>query len=365
MATVLIVIAILVFLIVAHEFGHFLTAKLFKVKVEEFGIGYPPRALTFGKWGGTEYTLNWLPFGGFVRLFGDSVGESDVQARGSLHAAKRHVQALILIAGVAMNALAAWLLFTSAFMIGTWQPVATPDGEQTRVFITAVVAGSPAQAAGLAAGDELLSVSDAKGNSPDLPLSPDTIVAFVSAHAGKVLTVTYVRGGETSQANMTPAQGVLASEAGQPALGVALVLAAQKSEGFIQAARDGAYETVATLGSVLSGLWQIAAGSVRGAPNLTDVAGPVGIVSYVGQAMRSGTGALLALAASISVNLVVINLIPIPALDGGRLLMLGIEALRGRKTRAVTVMLVNAIGITLIIVFMAAVTYHDIARLLH
>src|SRR5690348_14059897 len=109
--TILLVVAILVFLIVAHELGHFIAAKIFKVRVDEFGIGYPPRAFLIGKLGGTEYTLNWIPFGGFVRLFGedDSIGGS--HTRGSLVAAKPWKQAIILVAGVTANALVGWMLF--------------------------------------------------------------------------------------------------------------------------------------------------------------------------------------------------------------------------------------------------------------
>ncbi|MDZ4227199.1 MAG: site-2 protease family protein, partial [Patescibacteria group bacterium] len=120
MLTALLVIGILVLLIVVHELGHFVAAKLSGVKVEEFGVGYPPRAFTLGKFGGTEYTLNWIPFGGFVRLFGDA-GEGE-HGRGSLVDAPRWKQALILVAGVAMNALTAWILFAVAFHIGVPQP---------------------------------------------------------------------------------------------------------------------------------------------------------------------------------------------------------------------------------------------------
>src|SRR3990167_8426040 len=116
MLTILLVIGILVALIIVHELGHFLAAKFFRVKVEEFGVGYPPRAFIFGKWGGTEYTLNWLPFGGFVRLFGD-VGEGQ-HGPGSVVDKRRGIQATILIAGVFMNAVAAWALFTGALYAG-------------------------------------------------------------------------------------------------------------------------------------------------------------------------------------------------------------------------------------------------------
>src|SRR3569832_2217708 len=108
--TAFLVIAILVLLIVVHELGHFIAAKIFGVKVIEFGIGYPPRALTFGIWGGTEYTLNWIPFGGFVRLFGDD--DDGRHGKGTFIDAPRWRQAVILVAGVTMNLIAAWALFT-------------------------------------------------------------------------------------------------------------------------------------------------------------------------------------------------------------------------------------------------------------
>src|SRR3989344_9516977 len=143
MMTALLVVGILVFLIVVHELGHFVAAKISRVKVEEFGIGYPPRAFTFGRIGGTEYTLNWIPFGGFVRLYGD-VGEGQHGA-GSLVDSNRAVQALILVAGVAMNALVAWALFAAALHAGIPRVVDVPvEGETVRLVVANVVPGSPA-----------------------------------------------------------------------------------------------------------------------------------------------------------------------------------------------------------------------------
>ena len=160
--TALLVIALFVALVVAHEFGHFIVAKFTRVRVEEFGVGYPPRAFLLGKWGGTEYSLNWLPLGGFVRLYGEE--ETGAHGAGSVEDAPRAVQAIILIAGVAANALVAWLLFAWAFHLGTPAVVreALP-GEQVQLFVSDVVPGSPASAAGLAAGDEIMALEDPQG----------------------------------------------------------------------------------------------------------------------------------------------------------------------------------------------------------
>jgi regulator of sigma E protease len=362
MLTALLVIAILIFLIVAHEFGHFLAAKAFRVRVEEFGIGYPPRALTFGKLGDTVYTLNWIPFGGFVRLFGDE-GE-DQHGRGSLVDAARWKQAVILIAGVAMNAVGAWALFAVALHLGVPTAVTSaPPGAHVQLMVTDVVPGSPAAAAGLAPGDVITSLTDNKGVAL-ATLTPDTVVAYVSARGGKPLSLSYTDNGKASSATVTPANAVIPGEAGQPALGIALSLVAIRSEGWGEASIDAFHETYSAFGEVGGDLWSLAASSARGALNLSTVVGPVGIVSYVGQAAQNGFGSVLLLAGIISVNLVIINLLPIPALDGGRLLVLILEGVFRRSAPRLLIQLLNAIGVALIILLMVVVTYHDVTRLL-
>ncbi len=362
MLTALLVIVILVFLIVVHELGHFVAAKLSGVKVEEFGIGYPPRAFTFGTFGGTEYTLNWIPFGGFVRLFGDE-GQKQ-HGKGSFLDAARWKQALILVAGVAMNALMAWLLLAIALHIGVPQSVAQPlPGEATRLIVADVVADSPASIAGIKPGDELVGVSDEMGTRIIDTFTPDTVVAFVQSHAGKPLEVVYKHAGVEKSATMTPAQGVLDNAAGQPALGVALVLVANRSLPWGQSAIDAFLDTLDSFRSVGANLWSLVAGAFTGGIDLSQVVGPVGIVSYVGEASQNGFGAVLMLASIISVNLAVINIIPIPALDGGRLAVLAIEVATRRAAPVFAMRVVNAVGITLIVLLMIVVTYHDIGRL--
>lgn len=363
MFTALTVIAILVLLIVVHELGHFIAAKLSGVKVEEFGIGYPPRAFSLGIFGGTEYTINWLPFGGFVRLFGESGDQ--VRGKGSLQDAPRWKQATILAAGVAMNALTAWILFTVAFHIGILQPITEPRaGEVAHVVVADVVAGSPASLVGLKPGDEILAMSDEEGRSAAEPLTPEGIVVFVRDHAGDTLGITYKSVGEERHATITPVQGVIEQQADQPALGIALALVANRSEGWGTSMKNATKETIASFRSVVDSLWALLGTAARGDPDIAGVVGPVGIVSYVDAASQNGIGAVLMLAALISVNLAIINLIPIPALDGGRLAILGIEAVTRRGAPRIAVGLLNSLGIALIILLMLVVTYHDIARLL-
>lgn len=362
MITVLIVIAILVVLIVVHEFGHFIAAKVFGVRVQEFGIGYPPRAFTFGSWGGTEYTLNWIPFGGFVRLFGDE-GEPE-HGKGAFVDAPRWKQAVILVAGVCMNALLAWVLFACSLHVGVPQAIpAAPAGQKAWLVVTDVVPGSPAAAAGIEPGDEITAMHDPSGASPE-SLSPDAAVAYVSARGGDRITLDYIRNGTSGEAVVTPANAVIPGAAGRPALGIALALVSVQAEPWRQAIADAFYQTGNAFATVGSDLWGLLAGAVHGQPNLSGVVGPVGIVGYVNEAEQTGLGSVLLLAALISVNLAIINLIPVPALDGGRLFVLAIEAVMRKSAPRVVLELLNTIGVVCIILLMIVVTYHDVARLL-
>ncbi|MDO8553071.1 MAG: M50 family metallopeptidase [bacterium] len=361
MITALLVIAILVVLIVAHELGHFIAAKIFKVRVEEFGVGYPPRAFLFGKIGETEYTFNWLPFGGFVRLFGDE-GEKQ-HGSGSFVDAPRHVQALILVAGVLANAIVAWGLFAGALALGIPRVLDSKStNENAHLVVADVVAGSPAEAAGIASGDEIVSVRDESGSELAVP-TPDTVMDFVRSRAGKQIFVTYERAGTTTVAALRPAHAVISDNVGMPAIGVALVLVSTDPLSATDALKESFYRTKDAFKQVGGGLWTILRGVLAGKPNLSDVVGPVGLVGVVSDAATHGFANVLALAGFISVNLAIINLIPIPALDGGRLLLLAIETVSRRKAPHILIQILNLLGVVLIAILMITVTYQDIARL--
>ncbi|MBI2610496.1 site-2 protease family protein [Candidatus Kaiserbacteria bacterium] len=361
MITALLVIGILVFLIVVHELGHFIAAKIVRVKVEEFGIGYPPRAFTIGRLGSTEYTLNWIPFGGFVRLYGD-VGEGEHGA-GSLVDANRAVQAIILIAGVVMNALAAWGLFVAALHVGVPRVVdVPPEGEVVRLMIANVVPGSPADAAGVSPGDEILGLEDE--DTVLTVLTPEAFSDFVRAHGGEKVSLTYVHAGKTQTTDIIPAHAVVPEAAGTPALGVGIVLVSSQPLSWSDAAVEAFTTTRGAFATVLRGLWDIVRRASTGAPALSEIVGPIGLVGVVGDAAEHGAGNVLALAAFISVNLAIINLIPIPALDGGRLVLLGVETLMRRAAPKLALQMLNALGVALIIVLMVTVTYNDIVRLI-
>lgn len=367
--TVLLVVGILIFLIVVHELGHFIAAKLFRIRVEEFGIGYPPRAFSFGIWGGTEYTLNWLPFGGFVRLFREH-GEDlpagrQAQQKGSFAGAPKYAQAAILVAGVAMNAVAAWFLFAAALHQGI--PRVIPEGKvidsDVQLFVNTVVDGSPAAVAGFKTGDEIVRIEDAATKQP-VELRPSKVVEFVGDRGGRQLAITYRRADTVETVSVTPAHAVVAKDAGRPAIGLGMVLVTDAQLSWPQALREAGPSTYHALKDTTNGLWSLVRDAAAGEPSLRNIVGPVGLVDFVGNASRHGLGHVLALAGFISINLAVINLIPIPALDGGRLFLLGIESVLRRAPHKLSVQIANFFGVALIVALMIAVTYNDIARLL-
>lgn len=361
MSTILLVVGILVFLIVVHELGHFFAAKLFKVKVEEFGIGYPPRAFLIAVVKGTEYTLNWLPFGGFVRLFGEHGEEG--HARGSFTGAPKYAQAVILIAGVTMNAIAAWFLFASALSVGVPRQITDRSQiEHAQLLVNFVVPGSPVEVTGIRVGDEIIEMHDEKGNVADL--TPAQIISYIGDRGGKPIDVTYRREESTATVTVIPAHAVVEKNADRPAIGVGLILVSDDALSFAEALKFSGSYTLTALNDTAQGLWKLVRDAAAGEPNLKDIVGPVGLFDVVGNASEHGLGQVLMLAGFISINLAVINLVPIPALDGGRLFLLGIETIIRRPPNHLFVQILNFAGILLIIFLMVTVTYNDIARLL-
>ncbi len=358
--TALLVLAILFALVVFHEFGHFIAAKLFKVRVEEFGVGYPPRAFSFGHIGETEYTLNWIPFGGFVRLFGDEGDKA--HGTGSFRDAHRGAQAVILAAGVCMNLIAGWMLFTTALHLGV--PRGVDEGARgAYLIVTSVTPASPAETARLSEGDHILSIVDDKGAALT-SLTPGGMSDFVSARGGKELSITYVRAGATSTVTARPAHAIIPDEASRAALGVGLALVSDTPLPWSEAVFEAANSVQNSVTAVSGGLWKMVTDGFKGKSDIAQMVGPVGLVKVVGDASHNGVGNVIALAAFISVNLAVINLIPIPALDGGRLFLLAIEAVRRKDAPRYLVQILNLVGFAAIALLMILVTYHDIARLL-
>ncbi len=367
---ILIFILVIVVLIVVHEFGHFVAAKIAGMRVEEFGLGYPPRALTIAKRGETEYTLNWLPFGGFVKIYGEDgliSGIETPESSRSFTSKSRIAQALVLVAGVAMNLLFAYILITGALMTGTPRALAPDEIASARnveLIVANTLPGSPAARAGLAPGDTILSAED--GHYRFEGVEPSEFTKFIAQGGGNTtltLTVKHANG-KVEDISARPEAGVVAADPSRPALGVEVATVGVVPVSFGKAVVEGAELTWGATMLTLSGLWHFFYSIFTFSADLTQVAGPVGIAGVVGSASAQGIGYLLSIMAIISINLALINLIPVPALDGGRLLFVIIEGVIRRPIKPIVAASINSIGFIFLILLMLVVTVHDIYRLI-
>jgi len=334
------------------------------MRVDEFGVGFPPK-LYGVKRGETEYTINLFPVGGFVKIYGEDA-DAEVStgdfAR-SFTGKSRWAQAAVLVAGVSMNILFAWFLFSGAFMIGVPSAINDSDVSATsKLVITSVVAGSPADRASLQGGATIQSIQS--GDSVLEKLTPSSFSDFIAAHGGQEVTIAYSRGDEMLITTIVPETGVIADAPERAALGVALTLTDVVQRPFFTAIGDGFVHTFAGMRDITVGIFALLKDAVMFKADLTNVAGPIGIVSLVGDASAFGFTTLLMFTAFISLNLAVINLLPFPALDGGRLLFVIIEAVKGGAIPARYTQILNTVGFVMLIILMIAVTWNDIARLL-
>lgn len=355
-------IVILVALIVAHELGHFVVAKLSGMRVDEFGIGYPPK-LWGKKIGGTEYTLNALPFGGFVRIFGED--ETDAASPDAFSARPRLAQALTLVAGVAMNLLLAYVIISGMLLMGT--PRALSESEaaiapDAALVVAGVLPGSPAEEAGLRPGDTILSID---GEAQDLSTAdPKVFTEFIAVQeAGAPLAIEIRREGETQTLTTSPEVGIIAGDPERPALGVSVATVGTVPVSLLRAPVEGAILTWEITKQTAVGLAEFFGSVFTLSANLAQVSGPVGIAGAVGDAYDQGLTPLLTITALISINLALINLLPIPALDGGRLLFVIIESVIRRPMPSVFVQGVNLAGFAFLILLMVVITASDLFKI--
>lgn len=366
---ILIFIAVIIALIVVHEIGHFVAAKLSGMRVDEFGLGYPPRALILGKVGETIYTLNWLPFGGFVKIFGEdgTNGTGNVDPR-SFSARPRILQAIVLVAGVAMNLLFAYVLITGALVVGT--PRAISPEEMTKatdvnLVVSNVLPESPAFNAGIRAGDIIISAESE--NKILTGLAASEFVDFVSgspANSKIALSIRHSDGRETVT-YVSPVTGLVDYDPSRHLIGIEVANIGIIPISFFEAPVEGAVLTWEATKLIAVGLAHFFYGIFTMSADLSQVAGPVGIVGIVGSASAQGIGYLLSIMAVISINLALINMIPIPALDGGRLLFVIIEGIIRRQINPSIAGSINAIGFIFLILLMVVITTNDILRIIN
>ncbi len=364
---ILIFVIILLVLVIVHESGHFFTAKGFGIRVDEFGFGFPPKL--FGKkFGETEYSLNLLPIGGFVKIYGEDPDEANttgIDASRSFTNKPKYQQALVLFAGIFANFLLAWLLFSIGFISGLPSSVGSePSGyhaTDVHLVLVSVLVKSPAEAAGLKTGDKIISITSGKDLISNI--NPDSVKAFVLSHPTKEIDFVYLRG-ESKVANTTRLTPVL-STTGSPSIGIAMDEIGTLKLPVLRAFGEGMSLDWSITKSTVVGLYMLIKEGIEGKGSLvlSSVTGPVGLVGIVGNAAQFGFVYLLSLAALISVNLAVINLIPFPALDGGRLFFLLIEKIKGSPLNPKFANTANMVGFAILIILMLFVTYHDVIKL--
>jgi regulator of sigma E protease len=363
--SVVIFIIILAVLIVVHEYGHFIVAKKGGIRVDEFGLGYPPRAKTLFRKNGTDFTLNWLPFGGFVKIFGEN---PDDESLNGIHKSsafvnkKKSVQAAVLFAGPFMNFLFAWLLILITLFVGLPTSIDSSFDQRfvsdQRTMITTVVKDSPSEVSGLAIGDVIESVS-VSGKAYELENS-QALREIVLSNSDKTFDIKYVRNGESKEVSIKPQM----NKDGEFLLGLGVDNYGIYKPSFGRAIVDSFRFTGVMIANITLALVDLVKGIFGGGSDLSSITGPIGIVGMVGDASKLGIAYVLSFTAMISINLGIINLVPFPALDGGRLLFLLIEKIKGGRVSFKVLNLLNFIGFSLLILLMVFISYKDIMKLI-
>jgi regulator of sigma E protease len=400
--TLLVFMLMLSLLVMIHELGHFLSAKKFGVKVEEFGFGLPPRAIG-KKIGETIYSINWLPIGGFVKLFGeDREGEGPVDPKDApraFYAKPLWQRSVVLVAGVSMNFLLAIVVLAYLFTQGVMVPV-------DRIHVEQIDAGSPAEQAGIKPNDVILSV-----NGKNVAKA-DEFSGYVKQHLGEQVTVVILRGAsfvhhgaklddctgcQKLALKMTPrkeppirkADNTTQSEPNvlngaicnarhalhipdppradvtvpkQGPIGVLISTYETRTYAWYQAPFYGTWEAIKISWELVKGIGMTIWKLISFQSVSKEVAGPIGIAEMTGQARRAGVQAVLELMGLLSLNLAIVNILPFPALDGGRLLFVLIEAFSGKKLKSEVERYVHQIGMIILLTLILLVTINDVVK---
>jgi len=327
-------------LIFIHELGHFAAAKYFGITVHEFALGFGPAVAGFTK-GETRYNLRAVPLGGFVRMAGMEDGDTE-DPRGFARKPV-YARAVVIAAGPVMNFVLASLLFSVLLMfVGTSRMDTSVLGEiLTECPVGNVVKTCPASAAGLQPGDEVLTI----GGKPVGDW--EGLQKAVQESGGKPVTFVVRRGQQTLEARMEPIQSEDRWMVGiRPAI---------RKAPFFSALGQGWVQTYEMSVGWVKGLWLMVTGQMQ-----AELSGPVGITKTIAETASRGMDMLLYLTAFLSINLGLFNLLPIPALDGSRLVFLGLEGLRGRRLDPVRENMVHFVGFLLLIGLMLVITYKEV-----
>ena len=334
-------------IILVHELGHFFAARLSNIRIEEFGLGFPPRALKLAERNGTIYSLNWIPLGGFVR----PAGEDDPTVEGGLAGASKRARLFVLFAGAGANFIMALVVFWIAFMIG-----------MPAVAVSDVTPDSPAMVAGFEAGDVFLEVEGIKAETSGV------IADIMRTMAGEPVAVVVERDGQPVSLAVVPRESGDYDPAVEGPIGVGL-MAAPDGRRITRGPGEALVDSASSIWEIVSLTVRVPAMLMSGeiAPSEARPVSVVGISQIAGQAAEvsvtnSNLFPILNMVAFISVALGFTNLLPIPALDGGRILFVFIEAVRGRRIEPEREGMVHIVGMLVLLGLMVLLIVQDIVN---
>ncbi len=373
---IFIFILILGFLVFVHELGHFLVAIRNGIKADEFGFGFPPRVFGYfrdeknGKWKfvfgnkrveseNTIYSMNWIPLGGFVKIKGED-GEGK-QEKDSFAGKSAWTRVKVLGAGVAMNFLLAWVLFAIVFFIGA--PEAVNDNvsaKSSKVQISQILKNTPAMEMGIKVGDEITGLCAKEKKNCFKVAKVSEVQNFISENKGVEIVMQIERGGETLELKGAPRVDYPAD---QGSLGISLARTAIVEYSFFQSIGKGFMTVVNFVWMILVALFALIKMLFVKSSVPIDIAGPVGIAILTKQVAALGLVYILQFAAILSINLGIINALPFPALDGGRIFFILIEKIKGSPVSKNFEQAAHTVGFLLLIVLMLFVTFRDISNL--
>lgn len=358
--TILVFLLILSVLVLIHEAGHFFAAKKFGIKVEEFGFGLPPRIFGIKK-GETIYSLNWLPIGGFVKLYGeDEAGAGRIKTKNQKLNLKNNgraffarpiwQRAIVVGAGVVMNFLLAVLIISYLFgVVG----VGTPGD---KVIVADVAKDSPAYKAGFMVGDTIEAINSVKITDPS------QLIEITKSHLGENITVKVIRNSKEKIINIEPRKNYPKNEG---PMGIAITQNVEiKKYPWYQASIVGTKEALKNSWLIIKGLGMVVYGLFIQGTLPKGVAGPVGIAQLTGQVVNMGALATLSFVSLLSLNLAILNILPIPALDGGRLFFILVEGITGRKVNQKFEVWAHTVGMAILLTLIAVITIHDLIRII-